>query len=132
MRGISSIAKAAAPDCQRLDRVAMPVRVHRGENKRAALDRAELALGRASHFEEKVSLGENLAGLGKASSGGLIVCVGYARLEAGAVLNRDFCAEADEFLDRLGRGRDARFRRIDFSDNPNEHGSHPKGMRRRR
>jgi hypothetical protein len=105
------------------------IRVHGRNDQRALFDARKLGVGRASDFEKNIGFAEDLPGFGKARAGALVVGVGYARLEAGAALDDDFRAKADEFLDRLRRRRDARLRRIDLGYNPDELGSHLEGMR---
>ncbi len=85
------------------------VGIHRREHERARLVAAHLGLGRPAHLQHDVGVEDGGRGIGRdGRAGGLVVGVGEARLGAGARLNGDGRAEADEFLHRLRRCGNAR------------------------
>jgi hypothetical protein len=98
----------------------MSVGVHGRDDQGAGLDVGKFTAAGTANLEHDIR-GESLGRVGQTRAVALIIRVGDARLEARAALDRDLGAEADELLHRFRGGRDPRFSRIGFRDNPNQH-----------
>ena len=94
---------------QRLQAGAVAVRVHDGRHDRARLQLGELLGARATHLEQDVGAGQRFfGGRGDLRALRLQHVVGEARTGSGARLHLHGAAQRDEFLDGVGRDRDAR------------------------
>ena len=87
----------------------MAVGVHGRDNNRAALVAGKFLLAGAADAEDDIGIGRGLGAgdLGARSAERLVIHAGF---EAGAAFDDNIEAEALQFLDRVGRSGNARFR----------------------